>query len=496
MTLFDKLAWGLAGLAILLSAWVASDIYEGLAQLEDEYAYHWQARLLTQLKVKVPSPPESQEFVIPFVIDEAGERFSKYPLGWPIMLSFGERLGFGRWVNPILAGLAVWLTYLLGKALIGDRSGFMAALLTVISPLFLTYSGSILAHTWGLVLTLSLAIAWLKVVDQNQTASPWPPVILAGFSLGVLTISRPYTAVGVAIPFGVHGVLKLWQGSPVVRKKIIGVGVITAFIGSLHFLWQYALTGDAMMNPYLLWWPYDRIGFGPGFGVADQGHTLHQAWVHTKNSLKMTFEDLWGWGIWVWILPLIGLWTARRRSLVLLIASVFPSLVLVYAAYWVSGPRYFYEGLFSLTILGAVGIARIGGWWPEHPPPHRWNVLRQGIVLVVFAGLIVFGTLRYAPTRLNQIKNRYGFSQAALEPFRTQNALDKTPALVIVHTKDWGDYGVYLHLQNPTLTSPFIFAWAAPQGNPTDRLAPHYPDRAIYHYYPDQPGEFYRHHLP
>jgi hypothetical protein len=30
--------------------------------------------------------------------------------------------------------------------------------------------------------------------------------------------------------------------------------------------WQYALTGDAFLNPYTLWWRYDKAGFGPDTG--------------------------------------------------------------------------------------------------------------------------------------------------------------------------------------------------------------------------------------
>jgi len=94
------------------------------------------------------------------------------------------------------------------------------------------------------------------------------------------------------------------------------------------------------------------------------------------------------------------------------------------------------------------------------------------------------------------IKDRYGFTQAALEPFHTPEAQEMIPALVIIHTTTWGNYGAYLHMQDPYLTSPFIFAWALPEDDPSDALAPYFPDRTIYHYYPDQPDEFYTQHLP
>jgi hypothetical protein len=211
----------------------------------------------------------------------------------------------------------------------------------------------------------------------------------------------------------------------------------------------------------------------------------------------MTWQDLWGWGKYSWLLLIIGLWAVRRQWRVWLIASVFPSLVVVYLAYWVSGPRYFYEGLYSLTILGAAGIAWLGGWLPwQQARSQKQANIQRGAVLIALVLLLLIGTFSYTPDRLHEIKDQYGFSQTALVPFQTPEAQDMIPALVIIHTSAWADYGVFLHLQDPYLSSPFIFAWAAPRDDPSAELAQHFPNRTIYHYYPDQPGNFYPRQIP
>jgi len=478
---------------VLLSTWVSFGVAEGLAQLEDEYAYQWQAQLLAEGELKIPSPPEAEKFIIPFVIDYEGQRFSKYPLGWPMLLSFGERLDLIRLVNPLLAGLAVWLIFRLGQKLMGARVGLLAAGLTVVSPFFLTYSGSILSHTWGLVLSLSLAVAWLDLTNEYAGIPGWLSILTAGLGLGVLALSRPWTALGVAIPFGVHGLILLWRSTPIIRKRILMVGLIVLLTASLHFLWQFALTGDPLLNPYLLWWPYDKIGFGEGFGIAEGGHSLHRGWIHTKNSLQMTWQDLWGWGRYSWLLLLPGIWAVHRRPRVWLIASVFPSLVGLYLFYWVSGPRYFYEGLYVLTVLGAAGIAWMAGWMPgqKESDSHRNIHIRQALIFSGLIALLIFGTLPYTPIRLHEIKDRYGFSRTDLEPFLTSAAQELTPALVIVQAADWWDYGVYLNLQDPRLTTPFIFAWSPTSEDLSSLFLPITQGRSIYYYYPDEPGEFY-----
>jgi hypothetical protein len=66
-----------------------------------------------------------------------------------------------------------------------------------------------------------------------------------------------------------------------------------------------------------------------------------------------------------------------------------------------------------------------------------------------------------------------------------------TPALVIVHADRWMEYGALLDLENPELTSPFIFAWVSASARDPG-LAADFPDRTVYHYYPGQPFQLYK----
>jgi hypothetical protein len=129
----------------------------------------------------------------------------------------------------------------------------------------------------------------------------------------------------------------------------------------LVFAWQYAVTGDPFLNPYTLWWKYDTVGFGPGHGLEEDGHTWHEARVNTKFSLRAGWVDLFGWWRYSWVLLPFGLVAALRRPKTWLAGLVPLSLVLLYMAYWVGswlfGPRYFYEGLPGVIIFSAAGAA-------------------------------------------------------------------------------------------------------------------------------------------
>lgn len=496
MTRADRVALAVSLIAILVTYYVTVRYFEGIPHLEDEIAYVWQARAIAEGKLTVPSPPQPGSFLVPFVIDHNGLRFGKYPLGWPVVLAIGVRLGIRPLVNPLLAALGVWLTYRLGKKAFGETIGIIAAILTLTSPFFLINSGTLLSHSFGLVLSTAFALAWINSFGVRDGLPRALPTVVAGLSLGVLILTRPFTALAVAFPFAIHGFYLLVRSDWNTRRHVLLVGGLALGVGAITFLWQYAVTGNALLNPYTLWWPYDKVGFGKGFGLTEGGHNLHLARINTRFSLQVGYSDLFGWLRFSWIFLPFGLIASllRRNWKGILIAAVFPSLVIFYLAYWVGawvfGPRYYYEGLFSLTIISGVGIAWLAGWpispneiWPRY---EGWKRFRPLAVLALCTLMIAGNLVFYTPQRLENLFGLYGMERANLYPFFTEEARELTPAVIVVHPKNWMEYGVLLDLQSPTLDSPFIFIF---NGNEkvVQALRSDFPKRGFYHYYPQDP---------
>jgi hypothetical protein len=499
MSRVDKIALVVSLLAVLVTAWISFNIFEGVPHLEDEFAYVWQAQVIARGELTVPSPPEHKSFLVPFVIDHEGVRFGKYPLGWPAMLSLGERIGLHWLVNPFLAGLAVWLTYRLGEKTLGATVGLLAATLTLTSPFFLMNAGALLSHPWGLVLSTGFVLAWLDATGERDTVPSWLPTLTAGATLGGLALSRPFTALGVALPFALHGLVLLFKGPPKTRKRVILIGLITLLLGCLHLTWQYHVTGDPLRNPYTLWWEYDKIGFGPGVGVTQQGHNLKFAWSNLKFTLNAGYSDLFGWFKVSWLFLPLGLWAVRENKRVWLLVSVFPVLILLYMGYWIGawvmGPRYYYESLFSLTILTAAGIAWLAGL-PVKPGsawgrPQGYGRIRQIAVIVGVGALIALNLIFYTPDRIGGMRGLYGTSRQQLEPFRVSGEGVTTPALVVVDSENWRAYAGLLALSHPMLDSPYIFIWSrGPKSNAF--IAEAFPERSVYYYFPEvEPWVFY-----
>jgi 4-amino-4-deoxy-L-arabinose transferase-like glycosyltransferase len=504
----DAAALVMSLLAVAATYWVSGRYFERMPHLEDEMAYVWQAQVMARGQIMVPSPPNPKSFLYPFVVDYRGQRFGKYPLGWPALLSIGVRLGQRDLVNPLLAGLGLWLIYCLGKRTFGETVGLLAGVLTLTSPFFLVNSASLLSHPFGLVLSAAFALAWLEAFGDPLSSRPWLPTLLAALALGMLVLTRPLTAVAVAVPFAIHGLYLLVKGDWSVRRRLSAFVGIVLLLSSLHFAWQYAVTGDPLLNPYTLWWPYDRVGFGPGIGPLPEGNTLHQAWINTRFSLKVGNWDVFGWPMLSFIFIPVGLVALLRypvkRVENILLSSVFPCLVIIYLAYWVGaslyGPRYFYEGLYSVVLLSAAGIALLAGWpvrpgqpWPARTQRQR---LRSLSVFGFLTALILFNLAFYLPPRLEKMFGLYGVQHAHLEPFLTPAAEKLAPAIFVVHPQSkWIEYGTLLELESPFLDSPFIFIYS--RGAAMDQyVVSHFPDRAVYHYYPDQPHTFYQYPRP
>jgi hypothetical protein len=495
MSKIDKTALLLSLLAVVAALLVATHIFERMAHIEDEMAFVWQAQVLARGNLTLPSPEHPKSYMVPFVIDYNGQRFGKYPLGWPVLMSFGMRLGLRHLVNPLLAGIVVWLTYLLGKRVWNETVGLLAALLTLFSPFFLMDMGSLLSHPFSLVLSLAFTLFWID--NFWPPASPrWYKTLTLGLVLGTLAITRPFTAVGIAIPFAIHGIVLLIRGDGTTRKHILATGAITAVVASLQFLWQAAASGDPFTNLYTLWWEYDKVGFGEGFGRSAHGHTLRLAVVIWTKSLIALSSDLFGWGRFSWIFLPFGLWAIRRNGRAWLVVSVFITLVLAHGAYWISmnlyGPRYYFEGLHSLTLLSAAGIAWLGGRLPHGENLPRFQRARTLVTTGIAAALLATNLILYLPNRLKAMYGLYGIQRSMLEPFLTEEAQALAPALIIVCPDWWTEYGGLLELQDAYLDQPIIFAYN--QNSVNNALlaeSAREAGRNVYYYYPDEPGKFY-----
>lgn len=274
------------GFAFAASAVISRATFDRLPHLEDEFAYLYQARLFADGDLAVPTPHPRAAYWQPFLIDVNGQRFGKYPPGWPLILAVGVRAGAPWIVNAWLAALAVALVYRLGRDLYSPRAGAVAALLAAASPMALLLTGTLMGHTAGMGCAALFLYALWKLespiqtrkrkespqraqvgpspkspphaVERGLTNTPIPPLhtvggaktktpgwaALAGLALGTLLINRPLTAVGIAVPliaYEIGRALWTWRrsgwraGARV--SALLGIVAVTAL--GIGLIWPW-----------------------------------------------------------------------------------------------------------------------------------------------------------------------------------------------------------------------------------------------------------------
>ena len=437
---------------------------------------------MAQGEISRPSPEFERSFLVPFVVDYDGQRFGKYPPGWPAALSLGVRAGVSGWVNPLLSALTLWLTYRLANKLLSPGLSVVAELLLLSSPMFLMLSGTFMSHAFSLFLTLAFMLAWcdLFIDDGERSDVPeWMLVLVAGGSLGLLVLTRPLTAAAIALPFVVYSMVVIVPRGRTGRQRLIAIGLLSAALATILALWQWALTGDPATNLYTLWWPYDRIGFGPGVGVTESGHNISWAYYNTVFSLRAGQHDLFGWPYVSWLLLPFGLIGWRRRKLVWLQAGVFLSLVCTYALYWIGswlfGPRYYFEAVSSLSILSAAGFGWVGGWLQGGGRRLR---VRRRLSLALIAFLMLMNAVFYLPRRVGGVKGLYEIDRQT----STRFVVDLPgQTMIIIRTPRWYRYARYLYQVEPFMRNHLLIAWS--RGEELDKaLIESLPSRTTYYY--------------
>jgi 4-amino-4-deoxy-L-arabinose transferase-like glycosyltransferase len=500
--------------AICLTAFVtiaalADQIFEHVPHSEDEVAYVFQAKVFAQNRLTAPTPQNSDAFWTPFVVDYQGQRFGKYPPGWPWLLSLGIRLGAPWLVNALLATLTLILIAWLGKCFYEPKIGLWAAGLALVTPGFLFLSSSLLSHASSLFWATLVLVALFYSIpgrgrrsDGHKYAPPGYPLyaIIAGLALGAVFITRPFAAFGIGLVVGIFLLVLI------LRRELKWTALLWLMLGFLSIaallpLYWWAITGNPTFNPYLLVWPYDRIGFGPNIGA--YGYSPHDAiFINTRLKLITLATGLFGWPGWSSLLFLpIPFLTRRANRWDWLLLGAILGIIFVHIFYWAFGgvdggfPRYYYDALPALLLLTVRGIhissQSLGRWQFTRlsrfkfaqpglsnpgkigdlaiPSEQKLNLLSLNLFLTRFRlqlswlpiglviSFIIYNLIWNLPPLLAAQKGKYDITPAPLQVVEKAN-LPK-PALVMVkNVETWSEFAAPFAANSPTLDGPVVYA--------------------------------------
>lgn len=463
-------AWVLIPLLVLQElVWttgLSARLFHHVPHIQDSAAQLFHARIFALGRLTAPSPPVHDFFAAVHIIDN-GRWYSQYPPGHIAALAIGVWLGRPWLVNPVAGGLTIATVYALGRELWDDRTGRLAAALALLSPFLLMMSSEYMNHASALL--ANALFLWLFA--RARRTSGLACGLGAGLSLGWLLLTRPYTAVAVALPFAVLAAVDLFRtrlrSLRWALPMLLGVGVGVG----LMLLYNRATNGSPWVTGYEVAW---GAKVRPGFGNAADGppHTPIAGLWHTVRNLSALNEWLFGWPLPS--LALVGALFALRCAKLydwLLLASA-ASLVAAYFFYYFQdlcfGPRFLYEANAAWFVLSARGVLACWSWAGERLLHRDRVVSRTALGALLLGAFACAWGLRWPVEKTIFGSLYWGVDRSVLDGVERANIRD---GVIFVSS----DYSGVLSENAPLLDGPLVFA--RDLGPRNAELMAHFPGR-------------------
>lgn len=333
--------------------------FKHIPHINDEIGYLFQAKIFSLGKLFVPSPCGGDAFTFTHIINN-GRWYSQYPPGFPLILAFGLLAGAPWIINPLLAAASVFVFYRLGREIYGESEGRLAAVLGALSLWFLMTSSTMLSHTASM-LFFSLSLLFLF---RSMKAPTFLNGLIAGSSLGLAFLIRPYNVVAVSVPWVLYYGFQVLKRPRPAWRNLFAFGITLSLAAASLMVYNQLTNGHPLRMGYIVKYGEDHgIGFGNA-GYTGIPHTLGQGLYLTGENLAAINKYLFGWPLssLLFLIPfVIPLKEERKKSAVdLFTALSFLSLALALFIYWgnfvLIGARMYFEGLPLLLLMTVRGI--------------------------------------------------------------------------------------------------------------------------------------------
>ena len=240
---------------------ISGNILERFPNSSDEYAYLFQAEMFSRGKLWERAHDLPDFFYSNNITQFEGILVSRFPPGWPLLLSMAFEIGLEpALMNPVLGLVTLVVFYFFARRYYGEQVAVWAMLTVAFTGYFIFNSASFFSHTSCLLATLLFIYSIRSYIDTNNLVFG----LLTGFFIGCIVTIRYYTAVLVFVPFLVSLIAQ--QKLRVIRLLLLmGLGGLPCLA---YLMWyNYSITGNAL-TPVTVWaYPMEQLGFVRGHSV-------------------------------------------------------------------------------------------------------------------------------------------------------------------------------------------------------------------------------------
>lgn len=369
----------LCAVALLI---IATLVLERFPNSADEYAYLFQAETLSHGQLWNEATPLPDHFRLIHIAQRDGKWVSRFPPGWPAMLSALAWARIPMWLlNPSMGLVVLGLAVLLFTELGLKRAAPIAVAALATSPFFLFNAASYFNHVS--CLAFLMVAAWLATRYRKNGATS--EALGVGLALGIAFTIRYYTAALVAVPLLIY----LVSAQPHRHARaVVFVCLGGALPVALLLAYQAAITGSPWLMVTRWVDPTEGLGFV-------KGHTPARA----VEALILHLGRLVVWASPALLFLLAGIAWSRKASVwVWVTVGAFVACLLGHAFYYniggnQYGPRFYFEG-WALATLGAVA------WAFQDQSVTAQRLPRFAVLFAVFAGVFTLPLHAYHEHRV------------------------------------------------------------------------------------------------
>lgn len=388
-------------MAAALSVLTSHQVFLSVPTGADENSYIFQAYIFSEGKIARPAPTLKEAFKQEMIIlDDHAGWLSRYPPAHSLWLVPGIWMGNLYVMIGLAAALGMWFICLAASEV--KIPEWLVGVPLLLSPFFGFMYGTLLSHTSGFMTVACMLWAYLRWRNTGH----WLFAVIAGLAWSFFFLNRTYTALLVAIPFGVDAMLmgildrnfKRWIGIACFAASSL-TGVF------LYLVYNELTTGSALNATYLYYEPSENLGFGPR---RTQGMVIHHSLENGINNMRFDIQQLNRWllgfsgSLIMWAMLILAGW--RNKYSWLLAASTL-SVWFGYIYFWfpgvkdAGGPVYFFETIPMILILGGFGLLRIWNGLAAWP---RMRMIAFGTTLVALSIISAGFSMKEATSRIKK----------------------------------------------------------------------------------------------
>ncbi len=435
---------------------IATQLFPYHSLNHDEAVYLQQAAMLLEGQL-ILRPPVEGVFRPWFFVESGDQLYPKYAPVPAAMFAVGRLFGGYRIALVGIAATNLTLVVAVVTEAFDRRTGLLAGMFVLCSPLFLVDSSVFLPYAPTTLLNLLFAYCYLRAdrTGDRRLAA------VAGAAVGLAFFARPYTAVLFAAPFLVHaawtvasdpGEAPLRQGATA-AFGLAGVGLALAY--NAH------LTGSPLVFPYQAFAPLDGLGFGQRRILNHDVRYTPGLALRANREVVELFLTRWiAGGVLGGALAALGLAYAARHRLTprtATLAGLFVSVVAGNLFFWGNynvlgdidragdglvaalGPYYHFDLLLPTAAFAATG-ALWGGRAARRLLERRLDGQRATAalvaVLLVTGGALGAVTVANIDSGVEQNAVATGTYEDAYEPFEG----GAPPNSVVLLPDPYGDW--------------------------------------------------------